>query len=93
MGSPAVSPDSPNMGKRIAIGVAWWLAVAYAFQFGAVMYGFSPAVGPLAALAVAVLVAGLSRRPVGRPKDLRRLYRPRRDAVGIGVDAPEPLGR
>jgi hypothetical protein len=51
-----------GMGKRLMIGIAWWLAVAYFWQFGAALWGFPSAAGPIVALAVAWLVAA---DPVG----------------------------
>lgn len=44
------------MGKRIAIGAAWWLAFAYFWEFSAAMYGWPLGVGPVLALVVATAV-------------------------------------
>lgn len=63
--------------RRLAIGVAWWLAAAYAFQFAAVMYAFPSGFAALAAIPVAVLVAATRPRRITRPADLRRIYQPR----------------
>jgi len=71
------------MGRRIAIGLAWGLAVAYGWQFMANMYGF-PAVGPVAALLVAAAVAASTPRRRRRPSDRRQIYRP--------GEAPAPVG-
>ena len=79
------------MARRIAIGVAWWLAAAYAFQFGAFMYGFPPAAGLLAAIPLAVLIAATRPSPNRRPADLRRIHRPTVDGAGTGGE-PAILG-
>jgi hypothetical protein len=65
------------MGRRVAIGVAWWLATAYAFQFAAVLYGFMPGLAPILALPVAFAIVMTRPRPARRPADLRRIYQPR----------------
>ena len=80
------------MARRIAIGAAWWLATAYAFQFGAFMYGFPAAAGLLAAIPVAVLVAATRPSPNRRPLDLRRIYQPKAEAGAPGAE-PAILGR
>ncbi|HET9852407.1 MAG TPA: hypothetical protein VFP56_07870 [Candidatus Limnocylindrales bacterium] len=72
--------------RRIAIGAAWWLAAAYAFQFASVMYAFPSGLAALAAIPVAVLVATTRPRRVTRPADRRRIYQPRETPGAL----PEP---
>jgi hypothetical protein len=47
------------MWKRFAVGLAWWLAVAYGWEFMAAMYGLPHAVGPILALLVAAMIVGI----------------------------------
>jgi hypothetical protein len=74
------------MARRIVIGLAWWLAVAYAFQMGTLIYGFPSGVGPIAAIPVALLIAIALPRRVGRPVDRRRIYEPRPDGPAAGTE-------
>lgn len=69
-------PNSSAVMRKLAIGVAWWLAAAYAFQFAAVMYAFPSGFAALAAIPVAILVATTRPRRATRPADRRRIYRP-----------------
>ena len=69
---------------KIAIGVAWWLAVAYGLQLAAFMYDLPMGVGPLVAIPVAAVVVGV--RPLrARRSDNRRTYRP--SPSGSAVDS------
>ena len=70
------------MGRKIAIGIAWWLAAAYVLQFAAHMYGFPTSAASLAAIPIALAVAATRPARVRRPADLRRIYRlPENDAI------------
>lgn len=81
------------MARRIAIGAAWWLAAAYAFQVGAFIYNLPPGVAQIAALPIAALAISVTRpRRVNRPADLRRIYQPKPDAPGPDAE-PAILGR
>ena len=80
------------MVRKIAIGAAWWLAAAYAFQLGAFMYGLPAGIGLIAAIPVAVLVAATRPRLVRRPADLRRIYQPKPDGAAPAGE-PAVLGR
>ena len=75
------------MTRKIAIGVAWWLAAAYAFQFGAFMYGLPAGLAPLAALPIAIAIAVTRPAPRRRPADLRRIYQPRPENAPAGEPA------
>ena len=79
------------MARRIAIGAAWWLAAAYAFQLGAFMYGLPAGVGALAAIPVALLVAATLPQTKRRSADRRRIYQPKPEAAPSGE--PAILGR
>ena len=80
--------ETSGVAKRMAIGVAWWLAASYAFEFGAFMYGFPTGLGSIAAVSLAVLIAGTRPQPRRRPADLRRIYQPQTEPGVVGVEAP-----
>lgn len=81
------------MARRIAIGAAWWLAAAYAFQFGAFMYGLPAGLAPIAALPIAVAIAATRPARRGRPADLRRIYQPKPEAGMASGETATVIGR
>lgn len=62
------------MRKRIFVGVMWWLAVAYFWNFAAAMYEFPRGIGPILALAVAILFAADPLKIIW-PRNVRRIAR------------------
>jgi hypothetical protein len=44
------------MGKRVLIGVFWFLAFAYMFQFAGAMYGIPPELGILISLGIGLFI-------------------------------------
>jgi hypothetical protein len=74
----------PVMGKRLAIGAAWWLAVAYFWEFSAAMYGWPRTAGPLVALLAAGIVLIDPRDMVSRVRS-RRIARRRDAAPGLAT--------
>jgi hypothetical protein len=82
-----------GMARRLAIGVAWWLAAAYVFQMAALMYGFPAGIAPLVGLTVAVVAAAAAPRSARRPADLRRIYQPKPAAIDLEAEAVLLNGR
>lgn len=75
----ATGRDHQSVIRRLAIAFTWWLALGYGVEFGVAMYGLPHGVGPVAMVPVAMLIGATLPQQEGRPKDLRRLYRPRPD--------------
>ena len=81
------------MGRRIAIGVAWWLPLAYAFQVGVYYLGLPMGLGLIVAIPAAALIAAAVPQRARRPADNRRIYQPKAETPVTGAERSILTGR